>query len=326
MIQQFKSLNPLNLFLLAFFLLAFRFFIYFNLPEFVPNPFSGFLTKSLLSKSFQSGISPQISMFAAFIITFIQAILFNRIINHFNLLGKQTYLPALIFILLSSTFKSFLLLSPPLLCNFINLYILYRLLSVYKQTSALATMFDLGFFIAIGTLVYFPFVLMIMLLWLSLLLFRPFYWREWTSAIIGYTTVFFFLAVVYYWQDSLLDFIEIWSPLTSQFPFSLNIKLTDYTVLIPIATVLILGFIKLRTNFFKSFVQVRKAFQLLLFMFFIAAVSFYLNPDFNIIHFQLCIIPLAVLMSYYFLYAQKKWIYESLYIITVGFIFYFQFV
>jgi hypothetical protein len=146
------------------------------------------------------------------------------------------------------------------------------------------------------------------------------------SVLIGYITVVFFLGVYYYWNGRLLDFYEIWKPLSNKFPFYIKIQVTDYIVLLPIVVCLLLGFIQLRLNFFKSFVQVRKFFQVLFFLFVLSALSFYLKSDFRINHFLLCIIPVAVLLAYYFAHAKKRWVYEPLILIIISFIVYFQFV
>ena len=98
----------------------------------------------------------------------------------------------------------------------------------------------------------------------------------------------------------------------------------DYLVLIPIIPILILAVYQLREKFFRSFVQVRKSFQLLFFIFVAALVSFYLKSDHPIYHFLLCIPPGAVFMAYYFLNAGKRWFYEGLYAVLIFSIIYFQ--
>src|SRR5690606_10131059 len=140
---------------------------------------------------------PQANVFLAGLIVFVQAMLFNRIINLFNILGKPTFLPALIYVLLTSVLTPFLFLSPPLLCNFFILFILYKILQSSKNHDLMGTMFDLGMVAAIGTIFYFPFVLFVLTLWIALVLFRVFNWREWVAVIIGYLLIVFLLGVYY---------------------------------------------------------------------------------------------------------------------------------
>ena len=79
-----------------------------------------------------------------------------------------------------------------------------KFLKMGKSPNAIMMMFDIGMLIALGTLIYFPFIVLLVMLWLSLLLYRSFNWREWVSGLIGFLTIFFFIAVFYYWNDNKL--------------------------------------------------------------------------------------------------------------------------
>ena len=65
-------------------------------------------------------------------------------------------------------------------------------------------------------------------------------------------------------------------------------------LLIPVIIILALCFFKLRENFFKSYVMVRKSFQLLFWVFIIAGLSFYVKEQFNLDHFLLCAVPASI--------------------------------
>ena len=258
-------------------------------------------------------------------LVFIQALWINQIVNAYNLLGKPTFLPALMYITASSLFVPFLILSPPLICNFLVIWMIDKLLSFYKNDSAKTTAYDLGMIVGVGTLVYFPFIYMFLAIWIALVIFRPFNWREWTAVLVGFITIFFFLAVYFYLTDRIDEYYSIWLPLASSFPSKIQINYYNYLVLIPVIVIFILSFLRLRQNYFKSFIQMRKSFQLLAITFIIALLSFYVKANFRLSHFMLCAVPATVFIAYYFLYATKRWFYESLYILLVISIIYFQF-
>lgn len=324
MIQQFRSLNPLNVLLLAIVAIFLRMGVLLQLPDKLNfdyiEPFARFLVAIP-----ENAVSPSANLWISLAITLLQAFIFNKIINHYNLLGKPTFLPALVYITVTSLFTPFILLSPTLVCNFIVLWMIEKFLSIYRREDVRSALFDLGMMVGLGTLIYFPFIAMLPLLWISLVIFRPFHWREWMTGIIGFLTIFFFLAVYYYWNDTLAQFYNIWLPLAKPFPVNYKVNWYDYLVLIPVVIILVLGIIQLRSNFFRSFVQTRKSFQLLFFMLILSLISFYLKTDFRIYHFLLCGPPAAVMMAYYFVQAgTKRWVYEGLYLMLVGFIIYFQ--
>ena len=326
MIGFFKTLNPFNILLLAVVLFVTRVGYLLSAPATTEFAFSEPVARLLISPG--SYLNPAVTAYnilLAAIIVFIQSLLVNRLVNHFNLLGKPTFLPALMYITASALFKSFLVLSPPLICNFLIIWMLFKLFSFYKSNDAKSAAYDLGMMVAIGSVIYLPFIYLFLVLWIALFIFRPFNWREVMASIIGYATIFFFLAVYYFLNDAINRFPAIWLPLATKFPDTISIVYYNYLVLIPVIAILVLCFFKLQQNFFKSYVQVRKSFQLLFIVFLVAGLSFYVKTPFTLNHFLLCTVPVAVFFAYYFLYAKSKWFYESLYLLLLISIIYFQF-
>lgn len=325
MIKLFRSFNPLNIVWLSVFLFIMRVVYMYQMPDKTGFPFAELFSRLLIPVSYQYVISPAFNLFLAGAIVFVQALLVNYLINHYNLLGKSTFLPALMYITVSGLFIPFLMLSPPLICNFLVIWMLFKLFSFHKSADTKAISYDLGMIVALGTLIYLPFIYMFLAIWIALLLFRPFNWRDWAASIIGFVTIFFFLAVFYYLHDRLGQFYNIWLPLGTKFPYRISINYYNYLVLIPVIIILVFCFFKLQQNFFKSYIQIRKSFQLLFFIFLIAGFSFYVQSDFHLTHFLLCAVPAAVFFAYYFLYATSKWIYETLFFLLLISIIYFQF-
>jgi len=326
MINQFRTTNPINLLLLFAYTFFMRIPILLHPPERLNFEFLEPYTKFMIQIPIGDDFSILSNVMIAGIIVYIQAVIFNRIINNHALMAKPSFLPALLYITGASLFEPFLILSPVLICNFLLIMIMDKLLKMGKSSNAIMIMFDVGMFIALGTLMYFPFVVMLLIIWLSLLLYRSFSWREWVSGLVGFLSITFFLAIFYYWNDNLGMFYKIWLPLKNKFPSAFKIQYNDYLVLVPVSIMMVLAMIQLRENFFRSFISTRKAFQMLFFMFLIAILSFYTKPNFKLYHFLLCVPPGAVLLAYYFSNATKRWFYESLFLILVIAIQFFLFV
>lgn len=324
-IKAFRSLNPVNILWLIILLFALRVGYALHAPANIEFTFLEPFARLLIPYAYEHVLSTSANIFLAGIVVLIQALLLNYLINHYNLLGKPTFLPSLMYITLSGLFTPFLVLSPPLICNFLLIWMLFKLFNLYKGDDAKSTAYDLGIIVGLGSLIYFPFIFLFLAIWIALIIFKPFNWREWVAGIIGYVTIFFFLAVFYFLNNRLNQFYNIWLPLGSKFPNRININYYNYLILIPVIIILLLCFVKLRENFFRSYVQVRKSFQLLFFVFIITIISFYVKAEFNLNHFLLCAIPAAVFFAYYFLYATNKWVYESLFFLLLVSIIYFQF-
>ncbi|TDG37664.1 beta-carotene 15,15'-monooxygenase [Pedobacter changchengzhani] len=326
MINQFRKLNPINLVLLLGYAFFMRISIFLELPAKLNFDFFEPFARLLINVPIGNSLSPTANICIATIFIYIQALIFNSVINNHNLLAKTSFLPGLMFVTGTSLFMPFMVLSPALLCNFLLIWIIDKFLKLGKTANSVTMVFDIGMIIGIGTLMYFPFVAMLLMIFLSLLLFRPFNWREWISGLVGFITIFFFLAVWYYWNDNLTLFYKIWKPLGNKFPSVFTINYKDYLSLVPVSIIILLASLQLRENFFRSFINTRKAFQLLFFMFLIAGASFYLKPDFRLWHFLLCVAPAAVILAYYFSNAKKRWFYETLFVLFVLSVQYFLFV
>ena len=325
MISIFKLFNPLNVLWLAILMFILRIGYVAQVPAQLEFTFVEPFARLLVPVSYEYVFSPIANVFLAGILVLAQALLVNYLVNHFNLLGKPTFLPALMYVTITALFTPFMVLSAPLICNFLVIWMLFKLFSFYKSDDAKSTAYDLGMIVAVGSLIYLPYIYLFLSIWIALVIFKPFNWREWISGILGYLTIFFFLAVFYYLNNRLGNFYNIWAPLGTKFPNRININYYNYLVLVPVLVILVLYFFKLQQNYLKSYVQVRKSFQLLFFIFLIGGLSFYVKSEFNLSHFLLCAVPAAVFFSYYFVNANIKWFYESLYLLLLISIIYFQF-
>lgn len=325
MINVFRTYNPLNILWLAILLFLLRMGYAYHAPAKIEFTYLEPFARLLVPGAYQYAFPPLVDIFLAGVLVFAQALMLNRLVNQYSLLSRPSFLPALMYVVLSGLFAPFLILSPQLICNFLLIWMLYKLLGLYKGDDAQSTTYDLGMIVAIGSLIYFPFIYLFLAIWASLLLFRPFNWREWIIGIMGYATIFFFLAVFYYLNGNLAIFDTIWTPLTTRFPTHVNINYYNYLVLIPVILIFILCVLKMRQIFFRSYVQIRKSFQLLFIIFLITGLSFYVKAQFSLTHFILCAVPAAVFFAYYFLYANARWFYESLFFLLLISVFYFQF-
>jgi hypothetical protein len=89
-----------------------------------------------------------------------------------------------------------MVLSAPLICNFLVIWMLFKLFSFYKSDDAKSTAYDLGMIVAIGS-IHLPALHIPVFIHLdSLVIFKPFNWREWVSGILGYYRVLLFRGVL----------------------------------------------------------------------------------------------------------------------------------
>src|ERR1700743_1158311 len=151
MTKIFRDLNPINILWLGVFLIILRLAFISHLPDRIEFTFVENFAQSVLPISFENFFSPINNVLTAAVIVFIQALWLNHVVNYYNLLGKPTFLPALMYITVSGLFVPFLVLSPPLICNFLVIWMVDKLFSFYKNDSAKTTAYDLGMIVGIGT-------------------------------------------------------------------------------------------------------------------------------------------------------------------------------
>lgn len=317
MINQFRKYAQLNVLLLAVFGAVLCLGAFLHLPEgLVPVFFEPGLA-NLVGQPTANTLHPDANVLLTLAFTLAQALFLNTTANTFGLFAKPGYLPALMYVTLASLLLPFLVLSPIIICNFISVWLIQKLLLLYRSADVKSVMFDLGLIVALGSLIYFPFIAMLALLWVSLYLFRPFSWREWVIPLLGFATVYFLLGVTYFLLDRLDEFYAIWAPFSHAFPTSIRIELSDAVVLAPVVLILVLFLSVLKLLFSKNVVHVRKAVLMLFYMVLLVVASFYLNRELDVNHFLLCVPPLAIYAAYYFALASKRWFYESVFALLV---------
>lgn len=325
MINQFRKHTQFNIALLIILGIILSIGVFFHLPDnLVPVLFEPAIS-NFTGQIVKNDITPEFNVLLTLALTITQALLLNQIINEYGLIGRPSFLPALLYVTLASLILPFLVLSPVMIVNFLSIWMLQKLLSIYRRGDIKSVMYDLGLIVALGSLIYFPFIAMILLLWLSLYIFRPFNWREWIIPIVGVVTIYFLLGAIYFLLDRTEQFYQIWLPITRLTPSSISIDRHDALILIPLILIAVLFLITLRQYFFKSVVHIRKSFALLFCMLLLAVLSFLLTDEPHLHHFLLCVSPLAVYFSYYFNYAGVRWIYESVFALLLLSILYLQF-
>jgi hypothetical protein len=145
MISIFRKFNPLNALWLAILLVILRIGYLYNAPANIEFTFVEPFARTLVPLAYEHMFSPSANIFIAGILVFIQALLLNFLVNRYNLLSRSTFLPALMYITISGLFTPFLVLSPPLICNFLVIWMLYKLFDLYKGEGTLSTTYDLGY-------------------------------------------------------------------------------------------------------------------------------------------------------------------------------------
>lgn len=140
------------------------------------GPLDRFLTQNLIVRNL-----------IALTLVLTTAIILNRALNRYELYRNTTYLPALVYVLISSMYGFQLALSPAIFANLFLVLALIQLLGIYRQESAKTRVFNAGFLLSIATMFFIPAAFALPVIFMTLVIIRPFVWREWAFALIGFT-------------------------------------------------------------------------------------------------------------------------------------------
>ncbi len=256
MIRFFRSGNPLTVLLLFLYTLFVKCYYLIHPSSYQADGSEG-LVYNLLTHWLEGvvGKSPFLFTSLAIMLQFLQALLLTRIINNHRLFSKDTYLPAMSYLLFTSLLEGWNVFSPALLLNTIMLWIFSGITDLYMRSSARDVAFNIGFALGIGGLFYFPAVLFVVLLFISLLIMRAFRLAEWIIGLLGLICPFYLLGTYFFLTDR-LGLIEQLPRISFHLPL-----ITDYKVwgaLIVSLLFFVIGWLMLQRTFKKMLIQGRK--------------------------------------------------------------------
>lgn len=174
-----------------------------------------------------------------------QALLFNRITTEADLFPTRNYLPALCFILFSSLLPEWNYLSASLIANWFLLIALNGIFKLQNAAAAGKLIFNIGFSIACAGILSLPYLGLILLMYVTLNIFRSFKASEWVIGFLGFLTPFYFLVSILFLYGRLHE-LPGWWP--EHFQFTKEISgtlLKPYICLAFSLLMIIVGFVYL---------------------------------------------------------------------------------
>ena len=318
MVGIFKSNNPFNTFILLLYgiLLKLCWFLHPVIPT--TQQTDGFLFRELLRKLEIVGVHlPTIYPLITFLLLFTQSITFNKLINDQRLMQRANYLPAMSYLLITSIFPEWNILSAPLLINTLLIWVWARMSNLYSSNQPKTTLFNIGMVIGLSTFFYFPSLAFAALIIFALIVTRPFRVGEWLISLLGILTPWYFLIGYLYVTDKLngyhLPGFAVTYPLFNQ----------SFWSLAAVAIILIaflVGAYFVQVNFRRQLVQVRKSWSLIMLYLVVAVFIPFINSTHTFEYWILAAVPLSAFISSAFLYSQRKWLTNLLHWVMVAFV------
>jgi hypothetical protein len=310
MIRLYKSVQPIGFFILPLITLLLW------LPGFMKSPFLKDESSGIVYNVIANGLSylPQfIQVLLAVGLIVFEAIYLNLLLNKYEVLYKNTYLPSLFYVLAMSFSSQVTFFHPILFVNLLMLFVLNKSFSLFKNEAPESAIFDSCFILSLATLFYFPTVMLFVFFLFSLEFLRTFRIREWLIAIVAFSLPYFFLSVFAFCSNTLTPFISDLRSNLSFHKIHMDPVFTNKLNLFILCFLLIFLFslVKLRTNFYKNSIKTRGEQQILFTYLILVIGAFFLESGTQYIHFTLAAIPVSTFVAYYYMTPKKRlWLYE----------------
>ena len=319
MVGIFRNYNPFGIIFLFFYGLILR-VSSFLVPE-VPHtqPGDGFVYRGLVQSLSGLGAAfPTIYPQLAYLLIFIQALMINGLVNQFRLIGRPSFLPGMAYLLVTALFPEWWVFSAGLLVNTFMIWIWHQLTALYNNSRAQWSLLSIGLALGISSLIYFPSVGFIILVFLALMTMRPFRIAEWLVALLGLTIPYYFLFAWLFlrseWQVSaFIPSLQLNIPTLNQSAWTIG------GMVLLVLPFLLSGFY-IQGNILRMLIQVRKGWSLALLYLLIALLIPFITPSPSFSYWILCAPPFAAFHANAYAQGGKKWLPVLLHWVIVAFI------
>jgi hypothetical protein len=258
-----------------------------------------------------------LSKIGALVLVMLQGIFLIGILNQFNLIGTRSYLPGIIFILLTSNVPEYQLLHPILLANTLLLLAWNLLLNAETKPDSMGAYFNSSFLIGLATLFYPNYIYFLLVFIISTSLNRVPGIREVGMLLLGTIMVWYIYLSIFYLTTNQIE--------TSGISTDLSFSLKEMTSMKPalILFFIYFGLLLLLSSAYSTRlistqkVQLRRN-QKFLFLWFILCILIFLftNSSFELIY--TVSIPIAILFSLYLSSTGYRWAKEIVFILLLG--------
>lgn len=322
MIALFKQRSPANIVLLFIFGLLVKLPLFLYPKVIIATNNDGKLYNVLVSFINASGSSLLTSIFA-FLLLYVQALLLNYMVNEYRMTSKQTFLPAMAYMLITSLLPEWSYLSAALVSNTIIILIFISLFRLYNAQHANGQIFNIGILAGLNSFIFLPSLFFSISILLGLLILRPFRLNEIFVFILGVAAPYYFYAAYLYLSGSfalyhLFPAIRIRVP---QLDRSLWLVASTLLLCIPFLT----GGYYIQSQMRKMLIQARKNWSILLLYLLLAFFIPFVNSSQSFHTWVLTAAPFAAFHASAYLYPARNWVTVLLFFIMLGFIIVQQF-
>ncbi len=256
------------------------------------------------------------SKIAAVALVVFQSIYVSFFVNHFKLSKEYSYFPAAFYLLMMAFTRESDTLTPVLLGSTFLSVALLELYQVYKKDRVNGHIFNVGFWISVGSLFYLPIGIFLLFGYIGILILRSFHFKEWLVMLLGFFVPWFLTGTCFFAVDKFKGFLSI--------QFANNIGFLDFAfkpgfelyfrvaVLLLCLLIVLFGF---RNYLYKKNIQTQKYINLLFYTLVVLSITPLFQNNVHLEHAIVFCMPFSIFISLSFLNIKTKPIAEFFFIL-----------
>lgn len=246
------------------------------------------------------------TLFSFVLILLMSFLLVNFNTSHF-FISERTFLPGVIYILLTGLFPHYQPLNPVLPASVFLMLAIRRIMEAYRKSGTAFNFFDASLLIGTGSLFYANLIWFSLLAIIGIVILRTEYFKELAISIIGLITPALLTAGVYYALGKDIR------PLSIVLTDNLFVKTGEFsfTALTVVGLALsgimvLISLVHLLSQLNNKKIKARKTFTELIWTLVISFAVYFVLPSASVELIWLAAIPVSYILAHYFIFSRKK--------------------
>jgi len=236
---------------------------------------------------------------SGFLLLMIQGVILNSITGRYKILGMTNLSPFLFYLLFMSYNSNALTLNPSLFSGFFVILVIRQLIANYGKKQPLIEWFNTSLMTGIAILIHPGNVYLLALIWVTLIIYQSYTFREWFISLTGLIMVFLFYGMYLFWTDNVSGgwqaLLSYYSQLPSDWPQSLPYPFLPFLLIFSLLVLFTVPRMVFKLD--ENIIRTRKRLNVVIFHAIILLLAIIVDPQaWSFYLFQL-FIPLSFTVS-----------------------------
>ncbi len=253
----------------------------------------------------------------AILLIFTQAMLINFVSNQYHFLGKTSFMPGMIFIILTANLYNYQYLHGILVANIFFIIAWWLVADIYNHTTDNRTVFNASLLLSAASLFYLSYTYFLIFLMVAVLFNVKSNLKDVMMIVLGFLTVWYIYFGLSYVISNNVNFSEIINDLTDVSAHLGDIKCSMLAFSIYITLLSVIGISTIILNLSLKKVFIRLNIRLLI-VWVLTGMLIWLTDLSSKEIFYSIAIPLSVLLSIYFTDMKNKFMREVFWLLFIS--------